>query len=109
MCGVRIAAKCCANAAHFVCGYRGANTAAANKYSNFSNAVLYSLAYQFRVIGVIVRKRAVVRAEVDQIVPSLFEFLDDALVERIAGMIRTDCYTYLVNPVPIFTPAPQPD
>ena len=51
-------------------GDRGADTATANQYSDLSGAVLHGFAHLFGVVGIIVRNRAVVRAEVNQIVAS---------------------------------------
>ena len=88
--GIRVAAKRRANAAKFIRRDCCANTAPANEYADLGVALLHCFAELFCVVRIIVRNRTVVRAEVDQFVSAVAQFLNDALVQRITCMICGD-------------------
>src|ERR1044072_7157661 len=94
MCGIRVAAEGSADAVEFISGNSSADPTTANQYSDLSGAILHRLADLFRVVRIIVRNRAVVRAEVDHIVPRLTQLLDDPFIERVTTMICSDCNTH---------------
>src|SRR6476661_629619 len=91
--GIRVAAERRANAVEFVSGDGGPYATTAHQYSNLG-AILHRLADLFRVIRIIVRYGAVVRAEVDQIVASVAQLFNNPFVERISTMICSDCNTH---------------
>src|SRR5689334_16555474 len=92
--GISVAAECGANAVEFVGGNGSADAAAANQQADLGVAVLNGVADFHRVVRIIVGDRAVVSAEVDQLVARFAQFFDGPLVERITRMIRTDCYSH---------------
>src|SRR5215217_731388 len=92
--GIRIAAERRANAVEFVGGDGSANTTSADQYSDLCGAVLHGLADLFCVVRIIVRDRAVVRAEVHQIVTGVAQLFNNPFVERITTMICSDCYAH---------------
>ncbi len=67
MCGIGVAAERRANAVEFISCHSGADTTTADQYANLSGAVLHGFADLFCVVRIVVRDRAVVRAEVDQL------------------------------------------
>jgi len=95
--GIRVAAERRANAVEFVSGNRRTNTTTADQYPNLRGATLHSFADLFRVIRIIVRNRTVVRAEIDQIVAGMTQFIDHSFIERIPTMICSDCNSHPVN------------
>src|SRR6267143_364520 len=85
--GVGVAAERSANPQEFVRGNRGANTAAADQNTNLSRAALHSLSDFQRVIRIVIRLRAVMRAEISNLMTGAAQLLNDALVKRIASMV----------------------
>src|ERR1700750_2452651 len=94
---IGVAAERRANAVEFVRGDRSTDTTTADQYSDLRGAILHSFADLFRVIRIIVRNRAVVRAEVDQIVTRVAQLINDPFIERITAMVCSDCYSHPVN------------
>src|ERR1051325_3005213 len=94
---IRIAAKRGANPEQLISRDCGADTTAANQYSDLRGACLHRFANLFRVVRIIVGNGTVVSAEVDQLM-DLAQFFNDPLVEGISSMIRSDSYSHLVNP-----------
>src|SRR6185369_5225067 len=91
--GIRVAAKRRTNAVEFVCGDGSPYATSAHEYSELG-AILHRLADLFRVVWIIVRNGAVVRAEVDQIVAGVAQLFNNPFVKRITTMICSDCNTH---------------
>src|SRR6185369_10924407 len=91
--GIRVAAERRANTVEFVCGDGSPYATTAHEYSDLG-AILHRLADLFRVVRIIVRDGAVVRAEVDQIVAGAAQLFNDPFIERITTMICSDCYAH---------------
>jgi hypothetical protein len=90
---ISIPAESRPNAAEFVGRDRSSHAAAADQYPNLRRACLYCFSNLFCVIGIIDRS-TVVSAEVDQIMAGFAQLRDNALIERVASMIRADCYLH---------------
>src|SRR5689334_14918194 len=92
--GIRVAAERGANAVEFVRSDGSADAAAADQDSDFSVAVLDCFADLLRVVRIVVGNGAIVRAEVDQLVPRLAQLFDHSFIEWIARMVCTDRYSH---------------
>src|ERR1051325_2425834 len=88
---IRIAAKRGANPEQLISRDCGADTTAANQYSDLRGACLHRFANLFRVVRIIVGNGTVVSTEVDQLM-DLAQFLNNALIEREPSMIRSNRY-----------------
>src|SRR6185369_11732554 len=91
--GVGIAAECGANPLKFVRGNRSPHAAAANEDSEISFLILNRLADFYSVIGIIVRPRTDMRAEIYDLV-FRSKFLDHSLIERITTVVGADCNSH---------------
>src|SRR5690349_22494257 len=99
---IRVAAERRANAVEFVSSDSGAHATTADQDSDLSGAVLDSFADLFGVIRIIVRDRAIVRAEVDQIVTAMAQFFNHPFIEWIPRMICPNRNSHPENPVILF-------
>src|SRR6185369_5338188 len=93
---IGVTAECSPDAVEFVGGDSSTDATTTDEYSDLGGAVLHSFADLFCVVRIIVRNRAVVRAEVDQIVTSLAQLFNDPFVERITPMICSNRDSHLV-------------
>src|SRR5215217_3267023 len=92
--GICVATERRANAVKLVGGNSSADTTTADQYPDLGGAVLHGFCDLFCVVRIVVRNRAVVRAEVDQIVTGVAQLFDHPLVQGITAMICSDCYAH---------------
>src|ERR1043165_2387128 len=92
--GVRVATERRANTAQFVRRYRRADTTTADQDPDLSRAALHGLADLFRVVRIIVRDRAVVSAEVSDLVARMSQFIYHSFIERVSTMICANRYPH---------------
>jgi|SRR5215213_2020282 len=92
--GIGVAAECRANAVKFVGGDSSTDTTAADQYAYLRVAVLHRFTYLDRVVRVVIRDSAVVRAKIDEIVTRMAQLVDYPFVEGITAMICSDCYAH---------------
>jgi len=68
-----------------------------NLSTGFRGAVLHGLPDLFGVVRVVIGNRTVMCAEVDQIVPAMTQFFNHPFIERITGMICSDCNPHFLR------------